>query len=144
MSLKVKKSWDSEDGIAVYTTTTPDGNSFTGVSQCHPDDKEFMSENFGMSIAGTRSALAYLRHLRDNEILPQIKILNHVYTNMTTNKKFNPKSYEATMVRRQLTHLRYELEDTKEMIRLLKDQIDINIKTKESFNKLERSKSVKS
>ena len=87
-----------------------------------------------------RVVLQFLRNIRDNELIPQVKILKHLYSNMKTSKQFNPKSYEATMIRRQLHILEGQLNNLKEQIRERKDLLDYLIDSKESFNNLIRSK----
>ena len=138
--MKIKTSWDANNGISIYRVI--DKNKwYTGIAECHPDDKEFQSEDFGQALATVRATIEFLRDLRDNEIKPQLKIIKHLYTNMTTSKEFNSKSYEAKMVRRKYYQLQNELSRTQEQIRQFKDQAEFLIDTKESMNNLIRSKS---
>lgn len=139
MSFNIKKDWDEESGLTIVTVTDND-KTYCGTSKCHPDDVDFKSQDFGESVATERVVLQFLRNMRDNELIPQIKILKHLYSNMTTSKQFNPKSYEATMVRRQLHILEGQLTALKEQIRERKDLLDYLIDSKESFNNLIRSK----
>ena len=75
------------------------GFEFVGEAQCHPDDMDMESERTGLCIAEARAMIKVMRFKRDYEIAPQLKILNHLYSNMSTSKYFNPKSYEAKMLR---------------------------------------------
>ena len=138
--MKIKTSWDEENGITIYKVI--DGDKFyTGISECHSDDKDFQSQEFGQALATVRATLDFLRKLRDNEIIPQLKIIKHLYTNMTTSKQYNPNSYEATMVRRKYHQLQGQYSAIRDEIRQFKDQEAYLIDTKESLNAIIRSKS---
>lgn len=116
MSTKTKYNWDSDKGIAIVQIEDKNGNIFVGSAQCHPDDKEFMSEKIGYEIAEIRASLNMIRYIRDTETKPQLKILNHIFSNMKTSKQFNSRSYEASMVRRQIHILQADLAAIKELI----------------------------
>ena len=73
--------------------------AFTGVAYCHPDDLDFASERTGLFIAESRAIIKVLIFQRDHEIKPALATLNHLYSNMRTSKYYNPKSYEAKMIR---------------------------------------------
>lgn len=96
------------NGSAVYIINY-NGYRFVGEATCHPDDKDFESERVGLTIAEARANIKVLRHIRDCEIKPQLKVLNHLYSNMKTSKSFNPISYEAKMVRSQIRAIEKEL-----------------------------------
>ena len=138
--MKITTNWDEENGITIYRVS--DGEKcYVGVSECHTDDKEFQSQEFGEALATVRATLDFLRKLRDNEIIPQLKIIKHLYTNMTTSKQYNPKSYEATMIRRKYHQLQGQYNTVRDEIHQFKDQEAYLIDTKESLNTLIRSKS---
>ena len=104
------------------------GLTFTGTAVCHEDDRDFMSERVGMSIAECRANIELLRFIRDHEIKPQLKILNHLLSNMRNSKHYNPISYEAKMLRSQIRVIEKELAATNNSIadeqKFLKDYID--------------------
>ena len=85
------------------------GFEFVGEAQCHPDDMDMESERTGLCIAEARAMIKVMRFKRDHEIAPQLKILNHLYSNMGTSKYFNPKSYEAKMLRSQIKDVKNQL-----------------------------------
>lgn len=117
MSYKINYTWNEETGIAIYTMKDMETNTTViGKAQCHPDDKSKMSKYLGLEIAELRAKISVLRNIRDVEVKPQLKILKHLYTNMTTNKQYNPRSYEARMVRRQYKLQQQRLEDIKNTI----------------------------
>lgn len=101
---------------------------FVGEAQCHPDDMDFESERIGLQIAETRATIKAMRFVRDFEIKPQLKILQHLYGNMKTSTHYNPKSYEAKMLRSQIQAIENELAATNNAIaderKFLKDYID--------------------
>ena len=123
MSHKETYKWDPEEGSAIVKIENKDGYIFMGSAHCHPDDKEHMSEHIGLEIAEIRARLNMLRHIRDNETIPALRAMEHVFSNMKTSKQFNPKSYEARMVRRQVNILKGDLAAIKSMISHYKSYI---------------------
>ena len=83
--------------------------TFTGIAHCHPDDLDFASERTGLYIAETRAIIKVLTFQRDHEIKPVLTALKHLYSNMRTSKHYNPKSYEAKMLRSQIRVIEKEL-----------------------------------
>ena len=106
--LKDNAEYGYVNGSAVYIINY-NGYRFVGEATCHPDDMDFESERAGLTIAEARANIKALRHMRDCEIKPQLKVLNHLYSNMKTSKSFNPISYEAKMVRSQIRAIEKEL-----------------------------------
>jgi len=96
------------NGSAVYIIEY-NGYRFIGEATCHPDDLDFESERVGLTIAEARANIKVLRHMRDCEVKPQLKILNHLHNNMKTSKSYNPNSYEAKMLRSQIHAVENEL-----------------------------------
>ena len=95
-------------GESIYTIVY-DGQVFVGQSHCHPEDNDFMSERVGLTIAESRATIKVLKYIKRYEIIPQLKILKHLHTNMKTSKSHNPHSYEAMMLRSQIRVLENEL-----------------------------------
>ena len=117
MSYKETYKWDPETGKAVaIITDTKTNNTFIGHAICHPDDREYMSEYTGIDIADMRARLNILRNIRDTEIKPQLKVVKHLYCNMKTSKLYNPKSYEAKIIRRQYYFLQKDLKTMQDLI----------------------------
>ncbi len=104
------------------------GQAFEGGAKCHPDDMDMISERTGCCIAEARAYIKALRFKRDYEIQPKLDVLRHLYNNMQTSKYFNPKSYEAKMLRSQIGAIEKELaavsEDLAEEKKYLKEYID--------------------
>ena len=125
--LKENTEYGYVDGSAVYTITY-NGYRFVGEATCHPDDKDFESERVGLTIAEARANIKVLRHMRNCEVKPQLKILNHLLSNMKTSKSYNPISYEAKMLRSQIHTIEKELATINNAIadeqKFIKDYID--------------------
>ena len=105
MSKNIYFSYDN--GISTCTIVYKN-KKFTGTAVCHPDDADFESDKTGLSIAEARAAIKILQYQKQ-EIKNQLHILIHLWGNMRTSKHYNPKSYEAKMLRRQIRSLENEL-----------------------------------
>lgn len=100
--------FEYKDGDAICTIQYKN-QIFIGKAVCHPDDLDFESERTGLFIAETRAIIKGLQFQRECEIKPALNILYHLYGNMATSKNFNPKSYEAKMIRSQIKVLENDL-----------------------------------
>lgn len=104
------------------------GLDFIGMAKCHPEDEDMESERVGMTIAETRASVKVISFIRDYEVKPQLKILNHLYANMRRSKYYNPNSYEAKMLRSQIRVIEKELATINNQIaderKFVKDYID--------------------
>ena len=105
--------FNEEEGL---TTAIIDykGFSFTGRACCNPEDR--FSEYIGGTLAEIRATQKYLQFIRDNEIKPQLQALKQLYYSMNKSKKYNPKSYEAIMLQRQIRQREDDLEAVKEYL----------------------------
>ena len=101
-------TYNSETGVSVCVIIY-NNLIFKGEAHCHEEDFDFISERIGMTIAEARANIAVMRHMRDYEIKPQLKILKHLYSNIRTSKSHNPKSHETKMLRRLIRELEFEL-----------------------------------
>ena len=122
-----KYDWDEEFGVASCTIFYKD-MEFYGQAACHPNDEDMMSRLVGQTIAEMRATIWYLRHVRDNELRPQLQALYQLYYNMKHSKKFNPKSYEAKMLYKQIQLIEKNLDivkmDIKELYQNLTNYIE--------------------
>ena len=129
---KYKYSWIEQEGKATCTIIIK-GKEFTGIAYCHPDDEDMKSEKTGKFIAEMRATVAYLTHIRDNELKPQLAALTQLYNNLKASKKHNEKSYEIYILRRQIRLTTSELTKIKQELTALKQGIKDYIKGKECF-----------
>lgn len=106
--MSYKTNYSYSEGNAKFTINYH-GQVFVGTAKCHPEDSDFESARVGLTIAEARANIEVLRHIREYELKPQLKILNHLYANIKTSKYYNPTSYEAKMLRSQIRAIKKEL-----------------------------------
>jgi hypothetical protein len=126
--------WSEDTGTA-FATIFYKNYTFTGEACCHPDDKDMMSKLTGQTIAEYRATIKYLRFIRDCELQPQLKALKQLYYSMKHSKYFNPKSYEAKMLYRQINILKDDLKENKYLIDFTKKELEAYLTTKERDHK---------
>ena len=107
--------------------------TFTGIAHCHPDDLAFASERTGLYIAETRAIIKVLKFQRDFEIKPVLATLTHLHNNMKTSKNYNPKSYEAKMLRSQIRHWEKELATANFELAIEKENLKVYITGKDKI-----------
>lgn len=130
MNKQPQYSWNENTGTA-FATIFYKNYTFTGEARCHPGDKDMMSKLTGQTIAEYRATLKYLKFVRDCELQPQLQSLKQLYYSMNHSKYFNPKSYEAKMLYRQINHLTEDLKEIKYLIDLTKKALVAYINIKE-------------
>ena len=133
--MRYEYSWDSTTGIAKCQIFDKN-NVFEGTAQCHEADADFMSERTGCYIAECRASIQRLRHIRNNEIKPQIKALKHFYYILKHKKKyFNPDAPVVKCLTKQINVLSHELAVIDEDIRLEKQYLSDYINNKDIIYK---------
>ena len=132
-------TWIEETGEATYTIYY-NNLTFTGRATCHPDDEDMKSQMLGLRIAETRALLAYMRHIRDNELRPQIASLKQLYYSMKHSKQYNPKSYEAKMLYRQIDSLEEDLHNLRIEINTIRFRHLQYMREKEELHQVLREK----
>lgn len=135
--------WNEENGTA-FCTIYYNKYSFMGEAQCHPDDRDMMSKLTGQTMAEMRAIIKYLRFIRDCELQPQLKALKQLYYSMNYSKYFNPKSYEAKMLYRQINITKEDLSNISIEIsnikKSLKEYIERKEKDHQKIRELQNSK----
>ena len=124
--------YDKETGCSTCVIETKYGK-FSGTACCHPDDMDMASEKVGCEIAYSRAAINSLKYERDNVIKPSLKALKQLYYSMNRSKKFNPKSYEYKMLKRQIECWEFDLDVINDMINTERTWIRDYINTKEAL-----------
>ena len=124
--------YDKETGCSTCIIETKYGK-FSGTACCHPDDMDMASEKVGCEIAYSRAAIDSLKYERDNVIKPSLKALKQLYYSMNRSKKFNPKSYEYKMLKRQIECWEFDLSVINDMINTERIWIRDYINTKEAL-----------
>ena len=123
-------TWNEETGQATFTIDYKN-NKFVGAATCCDEDKDYKSEIFGCSLAENRATRKYFAFIRDCEILPELKALKQLYYSMKHSSQFNPKSYEARMLYRQVKQreedlkiIKFSIQDLRNQERLLKNSLE--------------------
>ena len=124
--------YDKETGCSTCVIETKYGK-FNGTACCHPDDMDMASEKVGCEIAYSRAAVNSLKYERDNIIKPSLKALKQLYYSMNRSKRFNPKSYEYKMLKRQIECWEFDLAMISDMIDTETTWIRDYINTKEAL-----------
>lgn len=124
--------YDKETGCSTCVIETKYGK-FSGTACCHPDDMDMASEKVGCEIAYSRAAIDSLKYERDNVIKPSLKALKQLYYSMNRSKRFNPKSYEYKMLKRQIECWEFDLAMINDMIDTERTWIRDYINTKEAL-----------
>ena len=133
----IVEHWDSEHGVArciiYYKTSCGTELNGIGIAECSKEDTEFMSELTGTIIAEYRAQIDLIKKINRYEIRPAIAALKHVYCTMQHSKKYNPKSYEAIRLKKELAHLLDELEENKTAIKNIQEDLATYIQRKDDF-----------
>ena len=121
--------WDPETGIAKCVITAHDGSVHIGTAKCSPKDQDMLSEKTGCEIAEMRAQIAYLRHVRDYELKPELKALKKFLYSINQSKYFEPGDYSNQMLFRAIQRTKDELDainndiaGTKENLRAFMEQ----------------------
>lgn len=125
--------WDAELGLATCILTDGE-NVFYGTAQCHEDDSDMKNEKTGCEIAFRRARIDSIKYYRD-ERKTKLAAVNQLYYSINKSKKFNPNSYEAKMLRRQIRMYESDLAVAKEMLVHQQESLIQYIKEKDEFYK---------
>lgn len=132
-------TWNQETGEATYTIYYKN-LTFVGRACCHPDDEDMKSQMMGLTIAESRATLNYLRHIRDNDLRPQLKSLKQLMYSMNHSKQYNRKSYEARTLYRHIQMLEEDLKNITENISRIKFFLWRYMREKEELHQTIREK----
>lgn len=135
-------TWDPEAGVATCTLTDKD-KTFIGTAICAPDDIDMMSEKTGCQIAQWRAELNFYIHIRDNELKPQIQVLNHLLSTVSQRYDFNSKSHDAKMMYSLYRQKENDLAVIKDMIAMRKQMLKEYIEEKDKFYQKIRTRRAK-
>jgi hypothetical protein len=129
---KPRFEYDKETGISICELTSKYG-MFVGEAYCHPDDMDMESEKVGCEIAYCRATIEAFKYERDYVIKPSLKALRQLYYSMKHSNKFNPKSYEAKMLWRQIQNWQMDLDTVNNILATERQMLTDYIKTKEAL-----------
>ena len=83
-----------------------------GNAYCHPTDNDIASERTGVHIAEERAYIKYLQNYKACQLQPALTALKHVYSTMCHSTHFNPHSYEAKRLRKEIKNIEKEIKKT--------------------------------
>lgn len=133
----LKFDFDEEDG-STCCEILYDNKEFYSFAFCSPEDMDMLSKKTGQEIAFRRASIEVMRYERECLKL-ELKGLNSLYYSIKHSQKYNPKSYEACMLRRQIKMRESDIAQLKEDIKTTKEYIDFYIKQKDDFYKKTRA-----
>ena len=113
--------------------------TFTGHAYCLGVDKDFQSERVGCEIALRRAEIDMLKQIKYEQKLIYDTI-NHVYSTMNHSSKYNPDSYEAKSIQRELANALLDYVSFSEILKERKQALRTYIENKEGFYKKLRVK----
>lgn len=144
MKEKYIMNWDPEEKIA--SCIIEDGNNiFYGSAWCHPDDKDFGNEATGCNYAMARANIKLLQHKKNNIYRPSLKALKHLQSCMVFSPQYNPKSYEAKALQRQINYYEDMITLTEKAIDDLRKELKTTIDQKDDlYKKIRANKKAKS
>lgn len=138
--MRYEHIWDADTGTATCRIYDKN-NVFEGVAHCHEQDADFMSERTGCYIAECRAGIARLRHIRDNDLRPQLKALKHFYYTLSHRKTFNIENHAIKCLLAQIEMVARDLEEVKQDIKLEQQYLSDYIKNKEiMYQKVRKAK----
>ena len=122
----VEFEFDADSGVTTCFITRGT-KVYYGTAVCHPEDRDMLSEYTGTEIAHTRARIDMLQDIRDNEIIPSLKALEHLESCIVTSQNYDRKAYESRMLRRQIHKLKDDLATIRNTIaderKFLKDYV---------------------
>lgn len=142
MIKKVDSSFDEETRTTYCYITDDKGRISIGEAICHEEDIDVMSWRTGEEIAFRRAKIHCLQTIRACDIKPALAALKHLYSCINRSAKFNPNSYENSMLQRQIRQLEFDLATNKEMVAYERKNLKAYIDGKEKiYQRIRKAKS---
>lgn len=128
--------FDPDTGVATYIYEY-EGQYFTGIAHCSPEDKDMQNEYTGIWIAQLRAEIKLLQYRR-NELKHRLTALNQYYYSVNKSKKYDSHGYMENMLQHQIKNTQEELENTKSDLKDCQHFLREYIKSKDDFYKAVR------
>lgn len=143
-------NYKEPDGTSFTTNTNGDtwcrlrykGQEFTGHTRCLPEDEDFWSENVGCFIAETRAGIKRLKHMK-KQLVPTLKTLEDFEKTLKCCKDYNPNSFEAKRLRKEIYIWRKRIDEINSAIKDEQDYLTQYIQGKEKLYQRLRAKETK-
>ena len=130
-------NFDEENGTTICVMKY-DNRDFMGTAVCAPEDMDYLSKKTGQEIAFNRASVEVLKY--DKFCLTQeLKGLKSLYYSIKHSKKYNPKSYEAIMLRHQMNMRENDIAQLKVDIKTTQQYIKNYINQKDKAYKIWRN-----
>ena len=123
--------FNEETGFCLCTIKIR-GNQYIGVAQCHPDDMDMVNQKTGENIAYHRAVMEMLRDER-KRLQHELAGLKGLYYSMNNSPLFNPKSYEAKSLYRQISFREDDISSVNDLIKEIQRYINGYISDKDEF-----------
>ena len=100
---------------------------FLGVSKCHPDDMDYLSNIEGGLYAEWRAVIKFFKaEIRDKK--RQLKVLENIIAEMQALTGYNRESREARFIRKKYYIMKKTIENDTESLKKLQEQLDDRMK----------------
>ena len=137
MNKKPDFYWNPEEKTA--TCTIYDGNkTYVGIAKCQDVDADMCSEKTGYEIAFFRARIKLYIANRE-ELKIRLSALKYYFNSINQSKKYNEKSYEVKILKKQMKIIELDIALMENMINEEKQQLKTYIDLKDAFYKKIRS-----
>lgn len=125
--------YDKDSGVSTYIIEY-EGQYFTGIAHCAPEDADMQNEKTGINIA-QRRAIIKLFQYRRNELKHKLTALNQLYYSVNKSKKYNSHGYMENMLEHQRQQTQDELNLMKDALKNEQQNLQQYLKDKDEFYK---------
>lgn len=132
-------TYDETSGITSCAIVLDDFLQGFGIAECADEDRDVMSARTGRQIAELRAQINLLQNYKNRELHPGLKALLHLKGTMVNSKKYNPKSYEAKRLEKEIKHFQEDIKDISAAIEVQKEILQDYIKAKDLISERIRS-----
>ena len=112
---------------------------FTGHAYCLAADKDFQSEKTGCFIAERKAFIKKLKFMK-SELVAALSPLTNFEKTLQICKKYNPNSFEAKKLRKEIYIKRKEIQEIETAIKEEQDYLTYYIQNKDKFYKRQRAR----
>lgn len=123
--------YDKDSGVSTYIIEY-EGQYFTGIAHCAPEDADMQNEKTGINIA-QRRAIIKLFQYRRNELKHKLAALNQLYYSVNKSKKYDSHGYMENMLEHQRQQIQDELNLMKDALKDEQQNLQQYLKNKDEF-----------
>ena len=126
-------TYDETSGICGCSIFLDDFLQGFGIAQCAEQDRDMISEKTGMHIAERRAQINLLQNYKNRELHPELKAYKHLLGTMVNSPRYNPNSYEAKRLNKEIKNVEKAIIEINEAIDSAKRDLYSYINTKETM-----------